>query len=73
MREIPFSVEAERGDAVDCDVRFVDGGEAKPVVVFCHGFKGFKDWGKGFKDWGPFPEWSRKPSGLPGPDSSRST
>jgi len=53
VREIPFSVENERGDAVDCDVRFVEGDEAKPVVVFCHGFKGFKD-------WGPFPEWGRR-------------
>ena len=52
VREIPFSVENERGDAVDCDVRFVEGDEAKPVVVFCHGFKGFKD-------WGPYPEWGR--------------
>ena len=53
VREIPFSVENERGDDVDCDVRFVDGGEAKPVVIFCHGFKGFKD-------WGPFPDWGRR-------------
>lgn len=52
VREIPFSVDNERGDAVDCDVRFVDGEEVKPVVIFCHGFKGFKD-------WGPFPDWGR--------------
>jgi dienelactone hydrolase len=52
VREIPFSVDNERGDAVDCDVRFVADGEEKPVVIFCHGFKGFKD-------WGPFPDWGR--------------
>lgn len=58
VREIPFTVENARGDAVDCDVRFVadDDGDKddgdKPVVVFCHGFKGFKD-------WGPYPEWGR--------------
>ncbi|RFP65866.1 alpha/beta fold hydrolase [Hymenobacter lapidiphilus] len=27
------------------DARFVPDGRAKPVVVFVHGFKGFKDWG----------------------------
>jgi dienelactone hydrolase len=53
LRETPFSVDNARGDAVDCDLRFVDDGERKPVVVFCHGFKGFKD-------WGPFPEWGRR-------------
>jgi dienelactone hydrolase len=53
LRELPFSVENARGDAVDGDVRFVADGGRKPVIVFCHGFKGFKD-------WGPFPEWGRR-------------
>lgn len=53
VREIPFSAENSRGDAVDCDVRFAEDEAPKPVVVFCHGFKGFKD-------WGPFPEWGRR-------------
>lgn len=34
------------------DVRFVEDGRVKPAIVFCHGFKGFKD-------WGPFPAWGR--------------
>ena len=53
LRELPFWVENARGDAVDGDVRFVADGGRKPVIVFCHGFKGFKD-------WGPFPEWGRR-------------
>jgi len=53
LREHSFSIDNARGDAVDGDVRFVDDGDKKPVVVFCHGFKGFKD-------WGPFPEWGRR-------------
>ena len=53
VREISFAVDNARGDAVDCDVRFVEDGGTRPVVVFCHGFKGFKD-------WGPFPEWGRR-------------
>src|SRR6056297_1658913 len=54
LHETSFSVENARGDAVDYDVRYVeDDGAEKPVVLFCHGFKGFKD-------WGPFPEWGRR-------------
>lgn len=30
---------------INVDVRFLDDGKPKPVVVFLHGFKGFKDWG----------------------------
>jgi dienelactone hydrolase len=52
VRELSFSVENARGDAVHGDVRFVDDHRDKPAVVFCHGFKGFKD-------WGPFPAWGR--------------
>jgi dienelactone hydrolase len=52
LREASFSVENVRGDAVHGDLRWVEDGRIKPVVVFCHGFKGFKD-------WGPFPAWGR--------------
>ncbi|MWC28826.1 alpha/beta hydrolase family protein [Paenibacillus sp. MMS18-CY102] len=31
------------------DVRVIDDGQAKPVVIVSHGFKGFKDWG-----WFPY-------------------
>lgn len=27
------------------DVHWLPDGKSKPVVIFCHGFKGFKDWG----------------------------
>lgn len=27
------------------DVHFLANGQPKPVIFFCHGFKGFKDWG----------------------------
>jgi len=53
VRETSFSVENRRGDRVDGDLRFREDGTIKPSVVFCHGFKGFKD-------WGPFPEWGRR-------------
>lgn len=38
---------------MDGDVRFPEGEGPFPVVVMCHGFKGFKD-------WGPWPEWGRE-------------
>ena len=50
LREQSFTATNARGDAVHGDVRYRDDGRIKPVVVFCHGFKGFKD-------WGPFPTW----------------
>ena len=27
------------------DIRYLENGKLKPLLVFCHGFKGFKDWG----------------------------
>lgn len=27
------------------DVRFLENSKPKPIVIFCHGYKGFKDWG----------------------------
>lgn len=53
LREQSFTITNARGDAVHGDVRYREDGRIKPVVVFCHGFKGFKD-------WGPFPEWGRR-------------
>ena len=51
-RTHPFSIPTSRGNTVHGDVRWVEDGGVKPAVVFCHGFKGFKD-------WGPFPAWGR--------------
>lgn len=36
---------AHHARAFAADARFVADGRAKPVLVFVHGFKGFKDWG----------------------------
>ncbi len=27
------------------DVSYIQNGKAKPIVIFCHGYKGYKDWG----------------------------
>ena len=57
VREESFTLDSPRSGRIDGDIRFPEGagredGAPLPVVVFCHGFKGFKD-------WGPFPMWSR--------------
>lgn len=38
-------IEGCRTESVNIDVRYAPTGSPKPVVVFCHGYKGFKDWG----------------------------
>jgi len=27
------------------DVFYKDNNQSKPIIIFCHGYKGFKDWG----------------------------
>jgi dienelactone hydrolase len=39
---------SSEGDKLRTDVRYIANGRKKPVLLFLHGFKGFKD-------WGPFP------------------
>lgn len=42
----PFTIAASDGETLYCDARFPSEGSTRlPVVVFVHGFKGFKDWG----------------------------
>lgn len=38
-------VDGPHGKPMGVDIYFEDDGKPKPVVVFSHGFKGFKDWG----------------------------
>ncbi|MBT5614898.1 MAG: alpha/beta hydrolase, partial [Flavobacteriales bacterium] len=38
-------IEGSSGKPILIDATFKANTEAKQVVVFCHGFKGFKDWG----------------------------
>ncbi|KAA9338903.1 alpha/beta hydrolase family protein [Adhaeribacter soli] len=45
IRKIPFILEPPHGRAFSADACFIPDRKPKPVVVFVHGFKGFKDWG----------------------------
>ncbi|WP_203257510.1 alpha/beta hydrolase family protein [Hyunsoonleella ulvae] len=53
-------LEGQHNKPILTDVFYKDNNQAKPVIVFCHGYKGFKDWGawdlmaKAFADQGYF-------------------
>ena len=40
-----FTLKSKTGRPFLCDVRHVENNKKKPVILFVHGFKGFKDWG----------------------------
>jgi pimeloyl-ACP methyl ester carboxylesterase len=44
-----FILLSSEGEKLRANIRFIPDGRQKPVVLFLHGFKGFKDWG-GFPD-----------------------
>ena len=37
-----FVLKGKNGRPIICDLRFNEKGENKPLIIFCHGFKGFK-------------------------------
>lgn len=43
--KVNFKVYPDHGRAFTADASFMPDGRQKPVVIFTHGFKGFKDWG----------------------------
>ncbi|TBW27024.1 S9 family peptidase [Gramella sp. KN1008] len=44
-KETNLVIEGKHDKPIVTDLIFKDDGKAKPVVIFCHGYKGFKDWG----------------------------
>lgn len=40
-----IQIEGSRGKPILADVFYKETKDPKPVIIFCHGFKGFKDWG----------------------------
>ncbi|PSR53511.1 dienelactone hydrolase [Adhaeribacter arboris] len=45
IQKIDFVLTPAHGRSFGVDARLIRSGQAKPVVIFVHGFKGFKDWG----------------------------
>ena len=40
-----FYIENEHSDRMPSDLRYPESENKLPLIIFCHGFKGFKDWG----------------------------
>ncbi|MFZ0488775.1 MAG: alpha/beta fold hydrolase [Salegentibacter sp.] len=40
-----LQIEGKHNKPILTDLYFVDDKTPKPVIIFCHGYKGFKDWG----------------------------
>ncbi len=45
MKKISIHIKNRHGDSMPADFRFKETGAKKPLILFAHGFKGFKDWG----------------------------
>lgn len=45
MKQIEFKIKSKTGRSFLADATFIEKNRMMPVVLFCHGFKGFKDWG----------------------------
>lgn len=45
IKKTAFILTPRHGRSFGADARFIPNEQAKPVVIFVHGFKGFKDWG----------------------------
>lgn len=44
-KERNIGLKGLHGRPIPTDIFYSDEGETKPVLLFCHGYKGFKDWG----------------------------
>ena len=42
MKLINEKIQQKNGKFSLIDIRFEDNGNTKPIIIFCHGFKGFK-------------------------------
>lgn len=40
-----FLIKGKHHKPIVTDVCFIENQQPKPIVIFCHGYKGFKDWG----------------------------
>ena len=45
MIKSEITLKSNTGRDFLCDVRYLEDKHQKPVIIFVHGFKGFKDWG----------------------------
>lgn len=57
MVEHAFRIHNSSGDVIAGDLRYLDNGNAKPLIIICHGFTAHKD-------WGPFPYFGKQFAAL---------
>lgn len=44
-KDLNLVIDGKHNKPITLDLIFKDDGKPKPIVIFCHGYKGFKDWG----------------------------
>ena len=45
MQKTELSIEGSKQKSINLDITYFKNNVKKPIIIFCHGFKGFKDWG----------------------------
>ncbi|MFN8296992.1 MAG: prolyl oligopeptidase family serine peptidase [Chitinophagales bacterium] len=45
MQRTELTINGSKGKPISIDICLEQTGRIKPIVIFCHGFKGFKNWG----------------------------
>lgn len=45
MQKTTQVINGSKGKPVSIDISYSESAAQKPMIIFCHGFKGFKDWG----------------------------
>jgi len=45
MKKNSVVIEGKHEKTILMDYHFIPNGIQKPIIIFCHGYKGFKDWG----------------------------
>ena len=45
MKKNSIIIQGKHQKPILADYRYISNGLQKPIIIFCHGYKGFKDWG----------------------------
>ena len=45
MKAASYIIQGKHDKSILIDSKYLENGTKKPIILFCHGYKGFKDWG----------------------------
>ena len=45
MKAASYIIQGKHNKSILIDSKYLENGTKKPIILFCHGYKGFKDWG----------------------------